>query len=346
MNRKICPHCKTENPEIAVFCKKCGALFRGDAEIRNVAEEEYNRRNIIIFAVCVVLLIVAFIVFKSGSAPKQTNVTTLPSESVSETTTVQTTTAATTTAAPETTTTTAPTTTETTMLTLPTLPPSTTAKPTTTKAASAEEVQEICDEFNELIYDIKAYEYDLSVHKSDEFTIEITSFSLPVSTDAINRFMKNLIPKTDETHNFSDGVSKEDGTVDLASYIPPASATGASVSAENVKSATRNSDGTITIHFKPDSSSFADGSTVVPPHISTATDHVDFGNFALGPVAITKAEISYPATAVTAEVDSEGDLKKLIIHQPVEVSCTGGVGSLTADVGMKIDATITYEITY
>ena len=158
--------------------------------------------------------------------------------------------------------------------------------------------------------------------------------------------MKNLIPKTDETYSFSGGVAKEDGTINLASYIPPSSADGASVSPENVKSATRNSDGTITIAFKADSSSFKDGSTVIPPHISTATDHVDFGNFALGPVAITKAEIAYPGTAVKAEVDEDGDLKKLTIHQPVEVNCTGGVGSLTADVGMKIDATITYEISY
>lgn len=345
MNRRICPHCKTDNPENAIFCKKCGALFRGDAEIRNLEQERYNRKNLIIFVVCVALLVVAFIVFKSGSAPKQTAVTTESSASVTETTTVQTTTAPTTTAPVETTTE-ATTTTETTMLTLPTLPPSTTAKPTTTKALSAEEVQEICDEFNELIYDIKSREYELSVHKSDDFTIEITSFSLPVSTDGINRFMNNLIPKTDETYNFSEGVAKEDGTINLASYIPPSSADGASVSPENIKRATRNSDGTITILFKADSSSFAEGETVIPPHISTATDHVDFANFALGPVAITKAEVTYPGTKITAEVDEEGDLDKLVIHQPVEVNCTGGVGSLTADVGMKIDATITYEITY
>ena len=179
MNRKICPHCKTDNPEEAIFCKKCGALFRGEPVIRNFEEERYNRKNLIIFAVCVVLLIVAFIVFKSGSAPKSTAVTTEASQSVTETTAVPSTTAPTTTAAPETTTE-ATTTTETTMLTLPTLPPSTTAAPTTTKAPTAEEVQEICDAFNGLIYDIKGREMELSVHKSDDFTIEITSFSLPV----------------------------------------------------------------------------------------------------------------------------------------------------------------------
>lgn len=340
MNRKICPHCKTDNPEEAIFCKKCGALFRGDAEIRNLEEESYNRKNLIIFVVCVVLLIVAFIVFKSGSAPKQTAVTTEASQSVTETTTAPSTTAPTTTSAPETTTE-ATTTTETTMLTLPTLPP-----PTTAAALSGEEVQKVCDEFNELIYNVKAVESDLTVHKSDDFTIEITSFSLPVSTDAINRFMKNLIPKTNETYNFSGGVAKEDGTINIAAYIPPASANGASVAPENVKKSTRGSDGSITIEFNADSSSFADGQTVIPPHISTATDHVDFGNFALGPVAITKADITYPATAVTALAGADGKLKKLVIHQPVEVNCTGGVGSLTADVGMKIDATITYEITY
>ncbi len=341
-NKKICPHCKTENPENAVFCKRCGALFRGEPEIKAPVEDNQNKKNIIIVAVCIVLLILAFVIFKAGSAGK-TAATTEPSQTESTSTTVappETTTATTTTA----TTTAATTTTEsTTALTLPTLP--STTKPTTT-APKQEDIQEICDEFNSLIGNLKNSSYDLSVHKTDEVKFELTSFSLPAPIRTINLFMANLIPKTDETYNFSDGVAAESASVLLASYIPPSSADGASVAAKNVKSAKKDSNGTITIEFKPDSSSYADGKTVLPPHVSTATDHLDFANFALGSVEISKAEIKYPGTTVTVEVDDEGDITKLTIHQPVEITCTGGVRTLVADVGLKIDPTTVYEVSY
>lgn len=339
MNRKICPHCKTENPEIAMFCKKCGALFRGDEEIRDTVAEKQKRNNLLIIVICAILLVIAFIIFKAGSASDDTSATTAVTTTAS---TTASTTAPTTTAAPTTTPTTVVTTTAA-PLTLPTLA---TTQPTTTAPPSEEEIQEICDEFNDIIYNIKNSEYDLAVRKYDDFTININSFSLRAPSAAINTFMNNLIPKTDETYNFVDGVAQENNAVLLSSYIPPSAASGASVSAENVVNAKRDSSGTIAIVFKPDSSTFADGQTVVPPHVSTATDYVDFGNFSLGPVKLTKADIKYPGTTVTAEVDQDGDLKKLTIHQLVDVNCTGGVGTFTADVGISIDATTVYEITY
>lgn len=342
-NKKICPHCKTENPEVAVFCKRCGALFRGEPEIKETAEDNQKKKNLIIFIVCIILLIAAFIVFKAGSADKNAVVTTeAPAETTASTTVAPVTTTVTTTAT-TTQTTTATTTASTTALTLPTLP--STTKPTTT-AMSQEDIQEICDEFNELIYNLKYSDYNLSVHKTDEVKLEITSFSLPFPMRTVNLFMNNLIPKTDETYNFADGVAAESSSVNLASYIPPSSADGASISAENVRSAKKDENGTITIYFKADSSSFADGQTDIPPHVSTATDYLDFANFTLGSVKITKAEIKYPKTGVRIMVDDEGDITKFIISQPVEITCTGGVNSLTADVGLKIDTKTTYDVTY
>lgn len=345
MKSKICPHCKTENPEIAVFCKKCGALFRGEPEIKDGLEKKLKTRNTLIIVSCIILLLVAFIIFKAGSAPKQTSATTTTA------TTASTTLAATTqptTAAPETTT--AATTEATTeKLTLPTLP-STTAVPTTAKptepAPTAEEIQAVCDSFNELIYNIKSRDWDITVHRKDTIEMKITDFSIPAPVNTINLFMSRLVPQTDETYNFSDGVAQESASILLADYIPPSSASGSSVSVDNVKSAKIDDKNIYTLTFKADSSTFADGQTQLPPHVSTATNPLDFANFALGNVLVSKAEISYPGTVVKAAVDEDGDLTKLLIKQPAIVKCTGSVGPLTADVVLDISAESYYEITY
>ncbi len=340
MIRKICPHCNNDNPQEAVFCKKCGALFVGQPEFVNLEEKKRkkvtNLKNKLIFAVCIILLVVAMLIFKSGSvkgdetvnSPSASDIQTTPidTESTAVSTTAVTTTAPTTTAAPVTT----------------TQAPTTTA-PTTT-AAPANDIDSICADYNLLIHNLKKSTDSISVHKTEKIQLEITEFSLPVNTETINSFMMRLIPETDKTYSFSNGVCTEDSKTTLTTLIPPANEFESSVSADDLLSAERDSSGTITLKFKADSSSFADGKTNFPLYVGSATDVLDFATFALGPVKIVKAEIEYPATEIKAEVDSEGKLKRLTVIQPVNTTATGGVGTLTADIGMKLQATTTFEV--
>ena len=71
MIRKICPYCNTDNPENAVFCKKCGALFVGQPEFVNLEEKKAKKitdlKNKVVVGICIVLLVVALVIFKSGS---------------------------------------------------------------------------------------------------------------------------------------------------------------------------------------------------------------------------------------------------------------------------------------
>lgn len=339
MIRKICPHCNNDNPQEAVFCKKCGALFVGQPEFVNLEEKKRkkiaNLKNKLIFALCIVLLVVALLIFKSGSvkgdetvnSPSTSDVQTAAPTTTAPTTTTPTTAApVTTTAAPVTT----------------TQVPTTTAPATT--AAPKNDIDSICADYNLLIHDIKKRTDSISVHKTEKIQLEITHFSLPVNTETINSFMTRLIPETDKTYSFSNGVCTEDSKTTLTTLIPPANEFDASVSADDLISAERDSSGTITLKFKADSSSFADGKTNFPLYVGSATDVLDFATFSLGPVKISKAEIEYPATEIKAEVNSDGSLKKLTVIQPVNTTATGGVGSLTADVGMNLKATTTFEV--
>ncbi len=330
---KICPYCQTENPENANFCKKCGALFRGEPQIRDTNIEKSKRKNRLIVASSVVLLIVALAVIMRGTGDKpEISTTTATTAPITESTTLQAVTIA-----PSANATTAPSTTL-----APTTPTSTTV--TTTTVAPVSSTQEICAQFNSIVGTLKGRTTDVTIHKTEKINLEITSFSLPVPTEAINSFMARLIPETDVRYSFSNGVAKEDSKITLSAFIPPAVKATPDVTADNLLSAEKDAQGNITLKFKADSSSFADGQTVFPLHVGSATDVLDFATFALGPVKIVKADIQYPATEIRAEVNQDGELARLIITQPVSVLSTGGVGSMTADVGMNLKAVTTFEV--
>ncbi len=329
---KICPYCQTENPENANFCKKCGALFRGEPQIRDTIAERNKRNNKLIVSASVFLLVVALAVIMRGTGDKpEVSTTTTTTASTTESTTLPAVTVA-----PSANATTAPST------TLPTTTATTTT--VTTTVAPIVSTDEICKEFNSLVGSVKGKTTDVAVHKIEKINLEITSFSLPVPTDAINSFMARLVPESDVTYNFANGIAKQDSKISLSSFIPPATKAVPEVTADNLLSAEKDIQGNITLKFKPDSSTFADGQTVFPLHVGAATDVLDFATFSLGPVKIVKADIQYPATEIRAEVDATGELTKLIITQPVSVTSTGGVGSMTADVGMNLKAVTTFEI--
>ncbi len=328
---KICPYCQTENPENANFCKRCGALFRGQPQIRDTTAEKNKRKNKLIVAASVVLLIAALGVIMRGTGDKpETSTTTSTTAASTENTTLPAVTVA-----PSANATTAPST---------TLSTTTQATTSATTVAPVVSVDEICKEYNSLVGAVKGKATAVSIQKTEKINLEITHFSLPVPTETINSFITRLIPETDVTYNFTNGTSKEDSKVTLSGFIPPAAKGAPDVTADNLLSAEKDAAGNITLKFKPDSSSFADGQTVFPLHVGAATDVLDFATFSLGPVKIVKADIQYPATEIRAEVNSSGELSKLIITQPVTVTSTGGVGSMTADVGMNLKSVTTFEI--
>ncbi len=332
---KICPYCQTENPENANFCKKCGAHFKGNPKTKDTAAEKEKNKNKLMIAGCILLIVIALAVIMRGSGDDKPEV--LPSETQTGTTTTAPTTETTLPAVtPSANATTSPLTT-----TMPTTTAPTTAPSTSPAVLSTEE---ICKQYNEIVGAVKGTTENISIHKTEKIDLEITHFSLPVPTETINSFMMKLIPETDVAYSFANGVAKEDSKITLSAFIPPATKAAPEVTADDLLSAEKDAQGVITLKFKADSSTFADGQTVIPQYVDSATDVLDFATFGLGPVKIVKADIQYPGAEIKAEVDGEGKLKKLTVYQPVTVMSTGGVGSLTADVGMNLKATATFEV--
>ena len=334
---KICPYCQTENPEKAVFCKRCGALFRGEPQTIDTVAEKNKRKNKLIFILCLILIITAIVIILSGSLGDATVITTTTTAATTTTSNTTTTTPTTTALPAVVATTEKATTTATTLAT-------TTSAPAVNTPAPNLSIEEICKQYNTVVGAVKSNKGNVSISKTEKINLEITHFSLPVSTSAINSFMARLIPETDLTYNFSNGIAAEDSKVSLSGFIPPSAKASPEVTPDDLISAEKDASGTIVLKFKPDTSTFADGKTVFPQYVDSATDVLDFATFSLGPVKITTADIQYPGTEIRATTDTEGKLTKLEIIQPVSVTSTGGVGSLTADVGMNLKATTTYEI--
>lgn len=328
---KICPCCRTENPENANFCKKCGTPFSNSYDSNS---QKAKSKHSVVLAGGVIMLVIALAVIMRGSTDKKPDVLTSQTQTTTTAPALQTTLPAVT---PSANATTAP------YSVITTTVPATTVAEPSAAAPAVPGTQEICEEYNNAISRLKETTEDITVHKTEKIKLEITDFSLPVPTETINSFMMKLIPETDITYSFTGGIAKEDKSVKIIGFIPPASGFPA-VTADDLLTAEKGADGTITLKFKADSSSFADGKTVLPQYVDSATDVLDFATFKLGPVKIVKADIQYPATEIKAELDTEGQLKRLTIIQPVTVMSTGGVGSLKADVGMNLRAETSFEI--
>lgn len=211
-----------------------------------------------------------------------------------------------------------------------------------------ETADEVCATYNNAVNALKQYTGSITVHKDEKIQMEITEFSLPAPTEQINSVMRSIVPDTLEDYTFQNGVRTDEPEIGVTDTIPPFGESAA-VSSANVSTATIADIANgqeITLKLIPETASFDGNTTTLTPNISSVLDELDFATFEMGPIGIQKAEISYPEATLTANLDSDGRLIKLVIKLPVIVSCTGGMSVFTADVGLDMEVTTIYEISY
>ena len=259
----------------------------------------------------------------------------------------------TTTAAPQTTTTAAPATTT----TAPAANDSTTTAPagdtTTTAAPAADGVKvpsgnaEIVAAYNKAVNDAKHYTGKVTLKKHD-----IINVALPESAASkiLNPIIANLTKTEPKEATFENAVGVDDNTRELTKWIIPGGGRDAALQEAGVASAsaTANADGgyTMTITLVAETSTF-DGTntTSEPTHHKSIMDPLELGSLDLGPVKITNADMRYPGATMTATVDAQGRLVKLVQKLPLEGSGTGKAGiPLTLEISGSMDGN--YEFIY
>ena len=205
---------------------------------------------------------------------------------------------------------------------------------------------EIAAAYNKVVNEAKAYTGKVTLKKHD-----IINVALPdgAASKILNPVIANLTKTNPEEYVFDGGKDVNDPNRYVSHKIVP---NGRDVAVEEAglasATATANADGgyTMVLTFIAETSTF-DGTntTSEPTHHKTAMDPLELGSLDLGPVTITNADMRYPGATMTATVDSQGRLVKLVQNLPLEGSGSGKAGiSLTLEITGSMDGT--YEFIY
>ncbi len=256
-------------------------------------------------------------------------------------------------AAPQTTTTAAP---QTTTTAAPAPESTTTTAPaadatTTTAAPSNGGVKvpsgnaEIAAAYNKAVNDAKHYTGKVTLKKHDIIKVDVAN--LP---SAVKGIVDNLTKTEPYEETFENGKGTADNTRELTRWIIPGGGRDAALQEAGIANATAtaNADGgyTMNITLVAETATF-DGTTNTsePTHHMSVMDPLNLGSLDLGPVTISNADMKYPGATLTATVDSQGRLVKLVQKLPLEGTGTGKLGlSITLELSGSMDGN--YEFIY
>ena len=210
--------------------------------------------------------------------------------------------------------------------------------------------KEVAAKYNEVINALKQQK-NVSIKKVGTVNIECTDCSVGILKGAVNSILKGFMKGTDETVSFAEGKGPNSAgeEVLLNHYIVPADREAA-VTEGDVASATAAPEGSgykMTLKFKSEQASYANGSGTDPISHKTAMDPLNLATLELPMGAeITEASMTYPGATVEATVDGSGNLVKLHLNLPLEGSGTGNLKGMSLSVGLKGVLDDNFEITY
>ena len=221
---------------------------------------------------------------------------------------------------------------------------------TGTPSAIPANPKEVAAKYNEVINALKQQK-NVTIKKVGTVNIECTDCSVGILKGAVNSILKGFMKGTDETVSFADGKGTNSAgeEVLLNHYIVPADREAA-VTEGDVASATAAPEGSgykMTLKFKSEQASYANGSGTDPISHKTAMDPLNLATLELPMGAeITEASMTYPGATVEATVDGSGNLVKLHLNLPLEGSGTGNLKGMSLSVGLKGVLDDNFEITY
>ena len=207
---------------------------------------------------------------------------------------------------------------------------------------------EIAAAYNKAVNDAKNYTGKVVLKKHDIIDVQLKDMP-PIAEKIITPVIQNLTTTSPEEYIFENGHDVNDPNRMLTHKIIP-NGRNAEVSKSSLAkaSAKANADGgyTMVLKFIAETSNF-DGTknTSEPVEHNKAMDPFNLGTLDLGPITISDAAMRYPGATLTATVDNQGRLVKLVQELPFEGEATGK-GAI--DMTMKLAASMggTYELSY
>lgn len=229
----------------------------------------------------------------------------------------------------------------------------TTAAPAADAGASTGAVPsttaEIVAAYNKAINDAKHYTGKVTLKKHDIIDVQLKDLPA-IAEKIITPVIANLTKTEPKEETFENGKGTVDTGRELSHWIIPGGGRDAALQEAGVASATATANGdggyTMTITLISETSTF-DGTntTSEPTHHKSVMDPLELGSLDLGPITISNADMTYPGATLTATVDGQGRLVKLLQKLPLEGTGTGKAGvSITLNLAGSMDGT--YELTY
>lgn len=206
--------------------------------------------------------------------------------------------------------------------------------------------EEVVAKYNEVINNAKK-EQNLTIHKTQNITLECTDCSLSMLTGAVTSLLGTFMKPVDETYTISGGVDSQGKTTN--DFILP-QGREATLTADGVETATATASGdgyVINLKFKSETSTFDGTNTVNPVYHESAMIPLNLATLELpAGASISEASMSYPGATIEATVNGDGKLTKVVLDLPMEGSGSGGYRSATLSVGVKGAMAETYELSY
>ena len=207
---------------------------------------------------------------------------------------------------------------------------------------------EIVAAYNKAINDAKHYTGKVTLKKHDIIDVQLKDLPA-IAEKIITPVIANLTKTEPKEETFEGGKGTTDNTRELVNWIIPGGGRDAALVEAGVASASATAEGdgyTMTITLVAETSTFDGTSTTSEPtHHKSVMDPLELGSLDLGPITISNADMKYPGATLTATVDGQGRLVKLVQKLPLEGTGTGKAGiSITLNLAGSMDGN--YELTY
>lgn len=184
---------------------------------------------------------------------------------------------------------------------------------------------EILEAATKAINNMKA-EQNMTAAQTENTQINVTSCSIQSAVGLINNIIQKMAGEKSATYQFVNGQAtgvrpdgsavEDEGVVSPTQVVPPKSQNFGLTEA-GLADATAAKDGENTVYtlkLVPESATFE---APAPAHNSVAIGYLDLSKVDISGATITKADMQYPGSTVTATVNPEGKLIKLDLNLPM-----------------------------